>query len=437
MPFLLSAMQISPSPLILLRRLGCLLLGALLTCNCAAFAQSMEKSLAAFTACDANFFSALAAERAAWRKHTEVAGNDTRAWIRIPDRQSRAVQGHDLAFKVPVLGAGLTLTHYLDDASAIDSAGRHYLWGFKVAGSVDQVMQHLKPLVRDHRRVRRDANRFIRTEVKYPGMPWLASGTSYTSTPKPFTSERLFLIEQDEEQPNTVRVLCALRGAVGADVLRELRPDIDAKDYPANVDFDLFSKVPASTAVMQTVRNAAQDNGLWWPKFKRLSYSYQTRRGNFSEVVENNGDGLVTITENYQLFQIKRLSSGGLVQLKARLNDGSSSVYVTDSLTLSLPTEFNSGDGLSFTQTMSAVPGQAASQPRITGMDCTVGEAFEASEIFPTLPGRAIPMRCSNDKGEPQGRALLEKLGVVVIYTRAADSPTGAQPRYTRFEVER
>lgn len=413
-----------------------LLLGALLaSAAIPTIAQSVEKSLAAFTACDARFFHAVALERSAWQQHVDVAGTNTQAWFASPGRRSQG--GNILPFKTPALAAGLTLTHYVDDSSAIDGAGRHYVWGFKIAGSMDSVMQQLRPLVRDFRRLRRDARRLVRTEVKFPAKPWLASATPYDGRPKPLTAERTLLIEQDTEQANTVKVLCALRGAVTADVLRELRPDIDADAYPSNVDVELFSKIAPDNAVLQTVRSAAENNSRWSPKFRRLSYAYQTRRGNFSEVVENNGDGLVTITEDYRAFKIKRLSSGGLVQLKARMNDGSSSVYLTDSLTLSLPEDFNSGDGLSYTQTITAVPGHAGSQPKITGMDCTVGEAFDASEIFATLAGRAIPLRCRNDKGEPQGRALLEALGVVVIYTRDTDASGSAQPRYTRFDVER
>jgi hypothetical protein len=398
-------------------------------------AQSVEKSLAGLTACDARFFTAVAQEQTAWRKRVELAGTDTLAWFNLPDRRSR--RGNSVPFTTPAQASGLTITHYVDDASAIDFSGRHYAWGFKVAGSVDTVMQSLRPLVRDARRVRRDDGRFFRTEVKLPGMPWLASATTLGSMPKPLTAQRTFLVEQDAELPNSVRVVCLLHGAVSADLLRDLRPDIDAKAYPANVDVDLFSKIAPSVEVVQAVRSASENNSKWAPKFRRLTYAYQTGRGRFSEVVENNGDGLVTITEDYTSFKIKRLSSGGLVQLKARMNDGSSSVYLTDSLTLSLPEEFNSGDGLSFTQTITAVPGQVDSPPKITGMDCTVGEAFDASEIFATLAGRAIALRCLNDKGEPQGRALLETLGLVVIYTRSDDSSRSAQPRYTRFDVER
>jgi hypothetical protein len=395
-------------------------------------AESIDKSITAFTACDAGFFKTVSAEASAWRTHTEIAGADGLAWIKTNDRNATGGNVSEIPGK-PVV-AGLTITHYLDEASNLGSIGQYYYWGFKVSGTLDSVAEQIKPLVSNNTRLRKDDGVYVRTELKFAGKPWLPIATQGGRAPRPFTVERAFLIEKDPELPNTVKVLCSLQGDITAEILQELRPDIDPKNYPVQLDSKLFEKTPPGEQALQAVRAATAGNPLWKPNFKRLAYSYATGSGETPVELVNNGDGLVTVSENYTFFKVTRLMSGGFVQLKSRMNSNGS-VYVTDQLTFEVPAKFEKGDVLGFTQTSRIEPVDSDRKPSPTTLSCVVGEPFEASKIFGSLQGRAIGLTCTRDNKGKESKAFIENLGVVVDY-KPAGLFGNSIPRYTRFNVE-
>jgi hypothetical protein len=396
-------------------------------------AESIEKSITAFTACDAGFFKAVAADAAAWRVHTGISGTDQLAWIKTNDRN--ATGGNVSEIQSKPLVAGLPITHYLDEASNLGSLGLYYYWGFKVAGTLDSVAEQLKPFVLNNARLRKDEGTYVRSELKFSGKPWLPVPTQGGRAPRPFTVERVLLIEADTTLPNTVKVLCSLQGDITAEILQELRPDIDPKDYPMRLDPQLFEKIQPRDQVLQAVRTAAAANPIWKPNFKRLTYSYATNSGDVPVELVNSGDGLVTVSENYTFFKVTRLMSGGFAQLKSRMNTNGL-VYVTDQLTLEVPAKFEKGAILSFNQTSKTEPVDMDRKPSSTALSCVVGESFEASKIFASLQGLAVGLVCTRDNKEKTGKALIENLGVVVDYTPATGLFGSSTPRYTRFNIE-
>jgi hypothetical protein len=416
------------------QNLACAFITAVTACGVTSVqAQSLDTSFAAFTACDASFFKSIAADRAAWSAHVALDGSDTVAWIKTPDRATAG--GNVLPIPGTPTIAGLPLTHYLDESMSLGATSHYYYWGFKVAGTVDSVVEKIKPLVADSKRLRKDGDVFVRTELKFFGKPWLPIATPGGSVPQAQTVERAFLIENDEDTPNTVKVLCSLQGDLSADVLQDLRPDIATKDYPATLDPELFNKVQASDEIMKTIKDAAAKSPLWTPKFKRVTYSYKGSRYDIPVTLVNAGDGMLNVTENYTLFKMNRQMLAGLLQTKSRYN-ASGAVFRTEKLDLSLPSELNPGDTLSFEQGSRPVPADASEKDNVFGLKCVAGEAFEASKIFSTLPGRAITLQCTDLKGDVRSKAFLEAVGIAIDYTPASGFFGSAKPKYTQFSIE-
>lgn len=409
-------------------------IAAVLTCGAfSTNAQSLEKSFEAFTACDASFFKSIAADQTVWQAHAPLEGTGTLAWIKTKDR--KATGGNVLEIPSKPTVAGLPVTHYLDESLSLGSTSHFYYWGFKVAGTLDTVMEKIKPLVHDSKRLRKDDGAFVRTELKMADKPWSAARTTGGSAPRMLTMERAFLIEKDTEVPDTVKVLCSLQGDLSADVLRELRPDISPKDYPETLDPDLFNKLQAGDEVMKSIKTAAEKSDLWKPKFKRITYTYKSGRDETPVTLVNTGDGLLSVMEDYGVFKMHRQTLAGFVQTKSRFN-ATGPVFVTQKLDLNLPSDLNRGDTLSYQQTNMDVPAEADRKANTFGLKCVAGEAFEASKIFPSLAGRAIPLQCTNLKGEAQNKAFLEALGIAIEYTPATGFFGSAKPTYTRFNVE-
>ena len=406
---------------------------ALMALTQAPHAQSVEDTFRAFTACDAGLFQSIAHNKPEWRKHADLSGNESVAWISTPDRQ--AVGGNVRALSTPPEVAGLPLTHYVDESEHWGSNSHLYRWGFKVMGSLAMVANKLTPLVLDKEHLLEDEGGYLRTELKFSGKPWLPLTTPSSAAPQPLTVTRTLTLEKDPALPNTVQVLCTLQGDVSAEVLQTLRPDIDPKEYPATLDPELFGKVQLGDAVLQAVQQTTRQSPLWLPKFKRIRYAYASNGSENSVVVENMGNGLLEATENYNLFTVHRQTLAGLVQTKSRFND-SGSVALTQSISLNLPSTIRPGDTLGFQLLGQSAPAQADAQTWTMALQCTAGKAFDAADIFETLPGRAIRLRCYNEKNEARSKVLLESLGLVIDYTPSSSIFSSAKPQYTQFSIE-
>lgn len=400
----------------------------------AAHSQSLDSAFATFTACDAGFFKSIAADQATWRAVAPIDGNDSAAWIATKDR--KAVEGNVLALAGKPTVAGLPVTHYLDESSSLSLTSHFYYWGFKLSGTVDSVKEKIAPLVYDNKRLRKDDDVYVRTELRTAYKPWAPARTVGGVPPRMLTMERALLIENDPDMPNTVKVLCSLQGDLTAEALGELRPDIAPKDYPESIDPELFSKTPANEEVLKTVKLAAQNAAQWAPKFKRVTYAYKSGNDETPVTLVNTADGLVEVTEDYGVFKMRRQMLAGLVQTKSRFNT-TGSIYVTKQLDLKWPADVAKGSALEYQQTSQSVPTQPGDKASSFGLKCVVGEALEASKIFSTLTGRAVTLQCTDAKGVAQGRAFLEDLGIFIDYTPASGFFGSAKPKYTRFSVER
>ena len=397
--------------------------------------QSLEKSFEAFTACNGSFFKTIDTQADAWRAVTSIAGDEGRAWVKSPDRNSATGNVVELAGK-PVV-AGVTLTHYLDESKSLGTLGLYYFWGFKASGTVDSVLEQLKPLIFHNNRLRKDNDGYVRTEVKVGDRPWVAVATQSGKVPRLFSIERALTIENDADVPNTVKVLCSIQGDVTTDVLKNIRPDIAVTEYPVQLNPNLFEETPANAQVMQVVQSATDGKDYWKPKFKRLEYAYATRGDDVKVELVSRADGLVSVSEDYKVFTVKRLTSGGLVQLASRMNRNQA-VNLTDNLSFELPGALQNGAQLKFRQTSNDAPLGPGSVPHTVGMACEVGNALDASKIFATLTGQAVILSCTDiDNKKVDGKVFLKDLGVVIDYTPEPLFIGYAKPSYRRFIVER
>lgn len=399
----------------------------------AANSQSLDSTFATFTACDAGFFKSVAADEATWRAVAPIEGNDSAAWIATKDRKN--ADGNVLALSGKPTVAGLPVTHFLDESSSLNLRSHYYYWGFKLTGTVDTVKEKITPLVYDNKRLRKDDEAFVRTELRTAYKPWAPARTIGGVPPRMLTMERALLIENDPDTPNTVKVLCSLQGDLTAEALGELRPDIAPKDYPEVMDPELFSKTQASEEVLKTVKLAAQSAAQWAPKFKRVTYVYKTGNDETPVTLVSTDDGLIDVTEDYGLFKMRRQMLAGLVQTKSRFNT-TGPIFVTKQLNLKLPTELAKGAVLEYQQTSQSLPTEPGDKANTFGLKCVVGEALEASKIFSTLTGRAVTLQCNDAKGAVQGRAFMEDLGIFIEYTPASGFFGSAKPKFTRFSVE-
>ena len=233
--------------------------------------SAYEDTFRSFTACDAGFFKRLHDHSDVWAKVAPLDTRDGISWIAVQNRNTE--EGQKVSFSQPPVIAGVKFLSWVDDASDLDDLGRYYYWGFTVEGKVDEVARKLMPLVFDSRRVRKDGNVFARTEAKIDDSGWFATRSSSGTPSGMRLVERVFLFESGE-QPGVTRVSCSLQGGVTGDILKDARPDIDPKDYPAPLSrpsataFD-DTQIPAS--VIESLDAARAGNPLWMPKFKRLT----------------------------------------------------------------------------------------------------------------------------------------------------------------------
>lgn len=396
--------------------------------------QVVDKAFAAFSACDAGLFKAIATDQTEWSALAPIQAKDGVAWITSKDR--KAETGNVLELRGKPTVAGLPITHYLDEASSLTPTSHFYYWGFKLSGSLESVKDAIAPLVYDNKRLRKDDGGYVRTEMRTANKPWAPARTASGSVPRMLTMERAFLIEEDTELPNTVKVLCSIQGDITADALSELRPDIPATEYPESIDPELFTRTNAADDVMKSVLLATAASPLWMPKFKSVSYTFKNDGNETSISVVNTHNGLVEVTEDYGVFKMRRQMLAGMVQTKSRFNT-TGPIYVTKRLDLKLPAELVKGTAVEYQSTGQNVPSQAGDKSSAFGLKCVVGDAQEASKIFSDLTGRAITLQCTDTKGATHGKVFLEDLGLFVDYTPASGFFGSAKPKFTRFNVER
>ena len=91
--------------------------------------------------------------------------------IRVPDRNDKA--RNSVVFKRAINVNGLALTEYMDWYVDGKSLGKMLFWGFTISGRPAEVMERLRPLIKDEERLRKDGAGFMRAEVKIAQSPWV------------------------------------------------------------------------------------------------------------------------------------------------------------------------------------------------------------------------------------------------------------------------
>ncbi len=410
-------------------------------------ADAIEDGFTDFSVCDAGFFRTLNRDAAAWSHIVPLEARGDRSWPRAPDRKPAGL--NEVAFRTPADIGGMKAVSYFDEAADLGSAGLSYRWGFLVEGDVDAVYNRLGPLAYQGGRLRpSDAGGYARTEIKVLGFRWLPVDVPARTPPGYARTERALLIEPDGRRRNLTRVSCRLQGGVNAELLQEVRPDIDPADYPVQLRPALFDEVEVPPGVRASLDAARAGKDLWTPKFRKLRYTVAAKPSKhdsettYTVEVEAQPDGLLRTRETYDpSFNVQRLGLAGLVPLKTRMNGLSDGrVLLVGGLAASLPASLPPGEDILLSTEQRDVPARSFADARQkTTTTCKVKAAYEASAILSSIPGRAIGLTCrSGDAGaDTEERAFLEGLGLVISLGSRNESSGPGSVRIVRFEVER
>ncbi|MGO4265648.1 hypothetical protein [Stenotrophomonas sp. 2YAF26] len=367
-------------------------------------ASPLDETFTAFSRCDASFFSSLHQHADAWAAHASLGGTGTISWIESKDRS-------DATNEVQLRGgpriAGLPVTAYFDNASDLGVLGRYVAWGFTFDAPQDAVVKQLSPLIEHADRLQGDRGMQVRSEVR-AGDQWLPTSNRGGIAAGRMLLERVLMMESSDGR---TRVGCSLQGAVDADVMALLRPDVPAADRPQpQAAGRRLEDVPVSKAVVDGV-----DNPLLAPRFTSLTYRYRikgkpasTTPTTITMVADN---GLLKITEDYTSFTMQRLSKANLFQL-ASMRDAGMTLQ-TRSLKQDLPATWTPGNRFRAETTMVFYPERGTSKPLRTELSCVIGERFPAREVSASLSGDAIRLECKVD-GDRSVRAFIEDLGIAV-----------------------
>lgn len=396
--------------------------------------KPLEETFAAFSRCDAQFFSALQSNAESWKAIAPLDHSHSATWIAVGNRASRTANSVTLK-NSPTL-AGLKLLSYFDESTDLGPLGHYLYWGFMVDGSPDQVTRQLSPLIADREQLRRDGPAYVRSEVK-AGDRWLAVKTSSGSAPGTSRLERVLLLEPDGPQGAQTRVSCSLQGAIDGKLLADLRPDIPAAEYPRPAEVTQFDDVAVPQAVLKSTESL-----LLQPRFSTLSYTFESQKDNGKRLTpvtvrfESQG-GLLRKTEIYSdKFSVNRLTLANLIQLKSKMNGvGDGRVLLTRSLESGVPVGWILGRTLKANYIMEEVPAKAGDEPSKSELNCKIGQRFPAKEVFASLVGDAIRLECTQGDYRTT-RAFIEDLGVALELEAISDS-THQKNEITSLEFSR
>ena len=393
---------------------------------------ALTDTLKAFTRCDENFFSSLNTHRDAWQAYAPLKQDKNFSWIAVRDRTN--AKANAVPVSAPAI-AGLKLLSYNDEVADLGPLGLYYYWGFVVDGGIDEVAQHLAPLMEQRGALQKTEGQYIRSELKV-GNGWQSIKPMPGKAPGLRNVERVLIVEPENKQGTQTRVSCSVQGGVNAGILAVLRPDIAPVDYPRTVADTNIGDVPVPANVRQQL-----DVPLLQPKFKTLSYSYVSKDGSGKDkpitVTFNAEGGLLRKNEAYgEAFNVDRLMLADLIQLKSKMNGlGADQVMQTQSVDLKVPSSWTPGQTLSAYMKMAYVPTKPSDKPTDTTLTCQVGERFPARQIFASLTGDAIRLTC--EQGDYKStRAFIEDLGVALTL-ESVSSKARFVNEYTAFDVVR
>jgi hypothetical protein len=195
----------------------------------AAQAQISTDLFATFSRCDSSFFKQLLQQPIVRMDSAALGQGEGIAWIKVPDRTGKNTTRLRLPENTTL--AGLPVVQYLDDITNLEFAGMYYTWGFVIQAPVEVTRRALLPHIYQSQRLHADDNSYVRVDVKVGTSPWQAETQAVTQAVGTSKTERAFLIERDDDAEQTL-VSCNLQGKVTPDILREIRPDVPANQYP-------------------------------------------------------------------------------------------------------------------------------------------------------------------------------------------------------------
>lgn len=394
---------------------------------------ALTDTLKAFTQCDADFFDSLNTHRDTWKAYAPLKQDKSSTWIAVKNRSES--EANTVPVSPPPI-AGLKLLSYFDESSDLGQLGHYYYWGFIVEGGIDEVAKHLAPLMAQPTTLQNLGGAYVRSELKM-GDSWQLIVPKPGTAPGTKNVERVLLVEPEGKQGTQSRVSCSLQGAVNAAMLVQLRPDIAPADYPTQRPDIAIDSIPVPPAVL-----AQLDAPLLQPKFKTLSYTYIDKNSPAGKArpvtVEYTAEGgLLKSNEIYSnTFHVERLTLADLIQAKGKMHGiGDESVALTQHAEISLPQNWNPGQTLSARLSQVNLPTKTTDKPRETTMSCKVGQRFPAKQVFATLTGDAIQLKC--DQGYyTTTRAFIEDVGIVLTLDSVSDSAPSVY-EYTALDVVR
>ena len=394
---------------------------------------ALADTLSAFTRCDARFFTSLNTHRDAWQAYAPLKQEKDFTWIAVKNRADR--KANAVPVSAPPI-AGLKLLTYSDEVTDLGPLGLYYYWGFIVEGGIDEVAQRLAPMLEQPGSLSKGEGEYTRSELLI-GDRWQAIKPQPGKAPGTRHVERVLIIEPQGKQGTQSRVSCSIQGGVNAGLLARVRPDIAPADYPRTVVETTIDDVEVPASVLQRL-----DSPLLQPKFKTLSYTYLSKKGDGSKdspvsVTFTAQGGVLKKNEAYgSTFNVDRLTQADLFQLKSKMNGvGDGRVLQTRAAELKVPANWAPGQTLTARLQMANVPAKPTDTPIETSLTCKVGERFPARQVFAALTGDAIKLVC--DQGDyTTTRAFIEDLGVALTL-ESTSSQTHYVNQYTALDVVR
>ncbi|WP_027910167.1 hypothetical protein [Pseudomonas sp. URMO17WK12:I4] len=395
--------------------------------------QALTETLSAFTNCDARFFDSLHAQRDSWKSLAPLQDNKSISWIAVENRADD--DKNSVLFQNAPRVAGLELISYFDQSSDLDELGYYLFWGFTVKGQPEKVAKHLKPLLKEPEQLRSFAGTYVRSEIR-TGDRWQVI-RPLKGAPGTSRLERVLIVEPDAQHGNQTRISCSMQGAIDPASLAEVRPDIPAAEYPKPTQVEDISDIAVPDKVLKSL-----ELPLLQPKFKSLKYTFATSKNGKSDnspvsiVIRSEGT-LSRKTEIYsESFQVERLTKADLIQLKSKLiGIGDGRVRVTREIELEAPTSWKKGDTLRVRSRAEYTQSKAGDKPMEHQMDCTVGQRFPASQVYASLEGDAIELKCEFEDYRTV-EAFIEDLGTS-IQLQSTSSNGKYVYEITALEVDR
>ena len=244
---------------------GVVALAMLLGVPVIAGAQVVENSFRDFAKCDASFFHTLSREAATWGALAPIETRGDVSRIKVGDRNNDDV--NHVTFSTPFTISGLKVLSYFDRVSDLDKLGLYYYWGFMVEGDINDVIHKLRPLIYQSPQLYWAGDDiYARNEAKVLEGPWKPFPIKSGVPTGLMMTERAFIIEAEDKKNNVTSVSCSLQGGVTGQLLAEVRPDIEPKDYPKQLAPALFEETPIPENVLSALDSARANKVDWTPK---------------------------------------------------------------------------------------------------------------------------------------------------------------------------